>query len=70
MKDKIYYCLQCIKQVVIYLIEVVGISLIAVLISKHFLPIHNFMQGIQRWLVFYAIYQVLVIVRRILMIMI
>lgn len=62
MKGKIHYGLQCAFQVAIYLVEVIIIPLLAVLVSKHFLPIGNFMQGIQRWLTFYAIYQVLVIV--------
>lgn len=60
MKSK--YRLQCFEQVLIYLIEVIGISAIAVAVSAHFVPIHDFIKWLQRWLVFYAIYQVLVIV--------
>lgn len=56
------YKTKCVVQVLIYLIEVIGISAIATAISAHISPIHNFMEWPQRWCVFYAIYQVLVIV--------
>lgn len=44
------------------MLEVIGISTIATAVSAYWVPITNVIQCLQHWLVFYAIYQVFVIV--------
>lgn len=59
---KIYIISKSINQVVLYLLEVVGIAFIFTIIFNYFKPIESIVEFIERMILSYTVYQVLVFV--------